>query len=105
MNFSVSGEADWEKGGGSGGATRDCSKMQFGFTRLPNGTFQWFDVESGQGKDTAQITVIAASEKMIWDALPRHEDKSVLSLRKVTFKMANMVLYGKKSKQIQIRMN
>ena len=41
------------KGSGSGEATRDYSKTQFGFTCVPNGTFQQFDVESGQGKDTA----------------------------------------------------
>ena len=78
MNFSVSGEAEGVKGSASGGATWDWNKIQVGFTRIPNGTFQRFDVEFGQGKDTAYITVITESGKLICDALPRREDKSVI---------------------------
>ena len=69
-NFSVSG--------GAAGATWDWKKIDVGFTRVPNGTFQRFDVEFGIGKDTAYITVITASGKLISDALPRRKDKSII---------------------------
>ena len=45
------------------------------FTNVPDDTFQWFDVEFGQGKDTAYTT---GSGKLICNALPRREDNVVI---------------------------
>ena len=45
------------------------------FTNVPDDTFQWFDVEFGQGKDTAYT---AGSGKLICNALPRREDNVVI---------------------------
>ena len=45
------------------------------FANVPDDTFQWFDVEFGQGKDTAYTT---GSGKLICNALPRREDNVVI---------------------------
>ena len=44
-------------------------------TNVPDDTFQWFDVEFDQGKDTAYTT---GSGKLICNALPRREDNVVI---------------------------
>ena len=70
------------KGSASGGDTWNCKKIHVEFSCLPNGTFQRFDVEFGQGNDTAYISVITASGKPICDVLPRRDDKSVIVTEK-----------------------
>lgn len=81
-NFSVSAEAKGVSGSVSGRATWDWNKINVGFTSIPTRTHQRFDVEMGHGKDTAYITVITSSGKLICDALPRREDKSVIVTKK-----------------------
>ena len=63
------------KGSASEGATKEWNKIKVGFTHVPDDTFQWFDVEFGQGKDTAYTT---GSGKLICNALPRREDNGVI---------------------------
>ena len=78
-NFSCSAGVKGVSGSASGGTTWDWNdSIKVGFAAIPTGTYQRLDVEMGKEKATAYITVVTSSGRIICDALPRREDKSVI---------------------------